>query len=106
MKQADIIKHVLSGVPVCVVEYRGFGIESISYADKKSGARVTKPMVKHKIEMGETQAAISEWLPDGANLADVKPTFKKGDKCVLKIQGVENVQGFAQIRGTLEPLEG
>jgi len=105
MKQADIIKHVMNGVPMVIVEYRGFAIETIRYVDKKSGSAVTKPMVKHKIEMGETQAAISEWLPDGVNLSEVKPTFKKGDKCVLKMQGVENVQGFAQIRGTLEPYE-
>lgn len=105
MKTADITKHVLAGVPCVVVEYRSFGIEKISYVDKRSGTRVEKPMIKHKIEMADTQASISEWLPDGANLADVKPHFKKGDKCVLRIQGVESVQGFAQIKGTLEPLE-
>jgi len=106
MKQAEILKAVLSGVPVVVVEYRAFKLEEISYADKKQGGmRVTKPIVKHAIELGDTQASIAEWLPDGVKLSDIKPTFKKGDKCVLRIEGVENVSGFASIRGKLEPFE-
>jgi len=105
MKQTELVKNVLAGVPCVVVEYRGFKLETISYADKKSGMRVSKPLVKHAIEMQDTQAAITEWLPDGVNVADVKPHFKKGDKCVLRIDGVENIQGFASIKGKLEPFE-
>jgi len=105
MKQDEIMKNVLNGVPVVVVEYRSFKIETIRYTDKKTGSAVSKPMIKHGIEMGDQQATITEWLPDGAVLTDVKPHFKKGDKCILKIQGVEQIQGFASIRGTLEPYE-
>jgi len=107
MKQAELMKHVIAGVPCVVVEYRGFKAESTTYADKKNGgALVTQPIVKHNIEMGDQQAAITEFLPDGIQLADVKPSFKKGDKCVCRIQGVANVKGFASLRGTLEPWEG
>jgi len=106
MKQAEILKGVLAGVPLVVVEYRAFKVDNITYADKKAGGmRVTKPIVKHSIELADTQASIAEWLPDGVNLADVKPSFKKGDKCVLRIEGVENVSGFASIKGKLEPFE-
>jgi len=105
MKQDEIMKHVLNGSPVVVVEYRSFKIETIRYTDKKTGSAVQKPMIKHGIEMGEQQATITEWLPDGVILTDVRPNFKKGDKCVLTIQGVEQVQGFASIRGKLEPYE-
>jgi len=105
MNEATILKSVLAGVPMVVVEYRSFKIETISYSDKKSGMKVSKPIVKHAIELADTQASIAEWLPDGTDLTQVKPIFKKGERCVLRIEGVENVQGFASIRGKLEPFE-
>jgi len=105
MKEAEVIKHVLAGKPVVIVEYRSYKLDTIAYVDKRTGSRVSKPVVKHAIELGDTQAAIAEWLPDGVDLTMVKPQFTKGQRCVLTLQGIEQVQGFASIRGTLEPFE-
>jgi len=106
MKESDLLKNVLAGRPVVVVEYRSFKLDQLRFADKRQGgSMVTKPIVKHGIELRDTQASITEWLPDGFEVKQAKPTFKKGDRCVLTIQGIETVQGFASIKGVLEPLE-
>jgi len=106
MKTSEVMKLVTSGTPMVVAEYRGFKAESMTYADKKNGgARVTQPIVKHNIEMGDQQAAITEFLPDGVALADVKPLHKKGDKVVVHILGVANVKGFASMRGVIHAYE-
>jgi len=105
MNQETLIKNVLAGKPCVVVEYRSFKLDTITYIGKKSGVRESKPVIKHAIELADTQAAITEWLPDGADLAQVKPNFKKGEKCVLTLEGIETVQGFASIKGKLEPLD-
>lgn len=105
MKQADMIKRILSGEPIVVVEYRAFKPDTIRYRDKKSGAAVERHVIKHSVEMGDMQVQVTEWLPDGVDLGTVKPTFSKGQRLALKLNGMEPNQGFYQATGDLIPLE-
>lgn len=105
MKQADLIKCVLAGKPLVVVEYRSFKEDAISYRDKKTGQAVHRLVLKHATEMGNDQVQVTEWLPPEAVAGQAKPAFSKGQKCVLELTGLERQQGFFTCQGQLTPLE-
>lgn len=105
MKQDELIKRVLAGEPLIVVEYRSFKIDAIRYRDKQTQQTVARNIVKHGIEMGDAQVSVTEWLPDGTDLKTVNPAFAKGEKCVLKLRGMEPQQGFYNASGELLKLD-
>lgn len=107
MKNVDVAKHVMAGKLLVIAEYRSFKPDAAKMRDKATGATVMRPKVLHSIEFGDVQATISEWLPDGTDMAQVKSSFKKGDKVVVHLKTLEPVNFGASytVTGTMEPLE-
>lgn len=107
MKMEQVIAEVRAGRLLVVGEYRSFKPDAVRMRDKATGAMVSKPKVLHALEFGDVQVTISEWLPDGVSIIDVKPPFAKGDKVVVRMKTLEPVNFGASytMTGTLEPLE-
>lgn len=105
MLQSEFIKSALEGKPVVLVEYRSFKVEHISYRDKKTGNAVSRDIVKHAVEMGDSQVSVSEWVPEGVKPESIKPPFNKGQRVVLELRGMERQQGFFVAEGNLWPFE-
>jgi len=105
MKQRDLIKHVLAGKPLVIVEYRSFKEDTIRYRDKKTGNTIERIIIKHAVEMGANQVSVTEWLPDDAKPGMAKPPFTKGQRVILELEGMEREQAFYKASGTLFLLE-
>jgi len=109
-KITDAVKRFTEGAFIVIAEYRGFKPDAMRYRDKKTGNRVSSPILVHSIEVGASQVKVTEWLPDDAPVgADGLPTatqpFKKGDKVVLQIENLENERGQYSARGKLFAID-
>lgn len=107
MKTSDVQKAVLAGQLIVVAEYRSFKPDAVRMRDKQTGAVTSKPKVLHSLEFGDVQCTLSEWLPDGVDMASAKQPFPKGSKVVLRLKTLEQVNfGSSYVaQGTMEPLE-
>lgn len=106
MKQSEIVAAVLAGRVLAVVEYRGAIGDDLEWRDKRSGAQMKAVIAKHSVEFADgRQLVVSEGMPEGTKSADVKSTFKKGQRVVLEIETIERVSGFLRARGIFEPLD-
>jgi len=66
---------------------------------------VSRAIIKHGLELGDTQASVTEWVPDGTKVEDLKPVHKKGDKVVFEVEGAKEVQGFSVLSGVMHTYE-
>lgn len=82
------------GVILGVGEYRTCTTRELKFKDEKSDKEVVRKIVEHGLEFGNEQITVSEWLPDGANLADVKPPVQKGEPVVVQIQSFSPKYGI------------
>jgi len=108
VNKTEFVKLALSGKPVVLVEYRSFKEETLRYrvkAGPTAGQAVTRLILKHSVEMGETQVSVSEWLPDDAKPGVAQPPFKKSQMAVLELKGMTQEQGFYKAEGTLFPYD-
>jgi len=88
-----------------LVEYRSFKEDKIRYRDKKTGNSVEQYILKHAVEMGVTQMLVSEWLPNDYKPGTATSQFRKGERAVLELEGMEPQQGFYKASGKLYPFE-
>lgn len=105
MKKTEFVNAALEGKPVVLVEYRSFKIENITYRDKKTQQTISRDIVKHAVEMGDSQVSVSEWVPAGVDAKTIKPPFNKGQRVVLELRGMERQQGFYVAEGNLWPFD-
>lgn len=103
INKEKLIELVLAGSPAILIEIRSFKVDPFQYRDKKTGAIVHRIIAKYGAELGDAQMQISDWLPDGTKVEDVKPAFAKGEKAVLILEGMEPEQGFFKAKGKLYP---
>lgn len=106
----EVTERFLAGAFIAVAEYRGYKPEVMRYRDKKTGARVSSPILVHMVEVGESQVKVTEWLPDDApvdaqGLPTAQRQHQKGDKVVLKLENLEADRGQYSARGTIHKLE-
>lgn len=81
------IANILStGALLGVGEYRTCTTRKLEFVNEKTDKKETRKIVEHGVEFGNEQVTVSEWLPDDADLAAVKPAMNKGDACVVEIQ--------------------
>jgi len=106
MTQKEFIEAALAGKPIIIVEYRSFKLETIKFRDKSSvtGQMIEKDTVAHACEAGDMQMRITEWLPDGADVKNLKAPFAKGQKCAFLIKGMQQDKGFFRAQGELVPV--
>jgi len=99
-----------AGAFIAIAEYRGFKPDAMRYRDKKTGARVSSPILIHLLEVGDAQVKVTEWLPDGAQvdaagLPVVTQVHKKGERVILKLENLESQNGQMSARGKIFKIE-
>jgi len=108
MKQSEYIEKSLEGSPLVLVEYRAFKEDTIRYRVKsgpQTGQSVERLIIKHSVELGAIQMQVTEWLPEGTKPGSAIPPFKKGQRAVLELQGMESQGGLYKASGNLFPFE-
>ena len=111
MKISDAVKAFEAGEPLLVVEYRGTAVAEVGYTDKKTGNRIGSVTVEHHLEAGIEPLHVCEYLPDGVSLQEVEADtklfapFKKGQRCVLRVENLRRKAGRLAGRGKLEAIE-
>jgi len=84
-----------NGTILAVGEYRTCKAREMKFRDEKTEKEKVRKLVEHGIELGlSEQITVTEWLPDDADLANVKPVCVKGDPCVVVIDGFSKKYGI------------
>jgi hypothetical protein len=105
MKQADLLNKINSGTPCAVLEYRSTQVDKIEWRDKESGRQQVMKKATHNCEAGTQALAISEMLPENADLTTYKPPFQKGQMVVWEVSKLTMEKGVKRLAGKLELLE-
>lgn len=105
LNQKQFIELALAGSPVILIEIRSAKVDAITYRDKKTGASVSRILIKYGCELGDAQMQVTEWVPDGTKAEDVKPAFAKGQRAALLLEGMEPQSGFFKASGKLYHYE-
>jgi len=100
MKKDTSLSEVLKGRPLLLVEYRATETEEVRRKVPKAGESATMPMVRHKVLVGNDSYDVSEFLPDGANIKEVKAPFASRDMVVIEIETMEKTKWGNRIQGT------
>lgn len=100
MTKQEFIDNVLAGRPLILVEYRATETDTINRKVVKAGESATMPMVKHSVLVGNTSFEVAEFLPDGANLKDVKAPYKLRDMVVIEVETMEATKWGNRMTGT------
>jgi len=106
----EAVEKFKAGAFVAVAEYRGFKPDAIRYRDKKTGARVSSPVLVHLLEVGDAQVKVTEWCADTVQvdkdgLPIVERPYAKGEKVILKLESLESQNGQMSAKGKLFKLE-
>lgn len=97
---AHLAELLAKGSILAVAEYRIHTAREMTFEerDKKTGQKTGKvqkrKLVEHGVEVGNEQITVTEWLPDDANISDVKPLCQKGEPCVVEISGFSKQYGI------------
>jgi len=109
IKQAQ--ERFLQGAFIVVAEFRGFKLEKMAWRDKKTGNRVSAPIVVYALEVGGQQVKVTEWMPDDTKVGpdgvatEFVPKHKKGDQVIWEIEALENDYGAYSGKGKIHSLE-
>jgi len=106
MDEKTFISKVRAGNFLAVGEYRHGKAEMLNWRDKQTGRAMSAPILRHTVEFGETgnttSVAVSERVPDGTKLEDIKIAFVKGELVVLQFEELSRNLGLVSSRGMLE----
>lgn len=102
MDESTFLHRVRAGEVLAVGEYRHSKAEMINWRDKQTGKAMTAPVLRHTVEFGDTSVAISEQVPEGMKIEDIKWPWKKGQSVVLHLEEWSRNLGLVSARGTLE----
>lgn len=96
---AHIAQCIASGAILAVAEYRTCSVRKLEFAeeDKKgnlTGKKVTRKIVEHGVELGSEQITVSEWLPDDADITQVKGPAQKGEAVLVEVAGFSKRYGI------------
>lgn len=104
MDEKTFIGRVRAGEILAVGEYRHSKSEMINWRDKQTGRAMSAPVLRHTIEFGNNSVSVSERVPEGVKLEDIKIPWQKGQMVVLKIEEISRNLGLVSARGSLEPF--
>jgi len=100
MKQEQFIKSVLAGKPLILVEYRATETDQINRKVVKAGESAVMPVVKHKVLVGNDSWEVTEFLPDGTDLSNIKSPYEPREMVVLEVETMERSKFGNRINGT------
>jgi len=104
MKQSVMMSKIVAGNPLFVVEFRKTETDSVRRKVQKAGEAATMPLVKHTVLLGDVSFELTEFLPDGADLAQVKAPFERGAKVIVHIETIEKTKWGNRINGSFQGL--
>jgi len=106
MKQAEYIKRSLAGERLIIVEFRKTVGDEIRRKVVKAGEASVMPMAKHTVLSNDTSYEVAQFLPDGADVKQVKPPYEKGTRVVFALEGMEQTKWGTRMTGEFHgPLE-
>jgi len=88
------------GAILALAEYRTCEGREMTFDEEnrktgeKTGKKVTRKLVEHGVEIGSQQITVTEWLPDTADLKDIKAPAAKGEAVVVEIDGFSKRYGI------------
>lgn len=89
-----LVNLLASGSMLAVGEYRTCTARVLNFKDEDTGKEKSRKLVEHGIEVGDSQMTVTEWLPDTADIATVKPPVTKGEPCVVEIDAFSKKYGI------------
>lgn len=101
---AEIAKRVTQGELLAIGEYRHSKAEMINWRDKQTGRGMSAPVLRHTVEFGNVTIAVSERVPDGTKIEDIKVPWTKGQTVALHLDELTRAQGMVAAKGTLEAV--
>jgi len=104
MNAVQLQEQVMAGGVYCVGTYLSGRADTISIRDKTTRERRSAVVVRETIITDTEPVIISTWLPDGKTAEGWKPGFKKGQRIVVKVLGMESANGIPVLKGIPEPL--
>jgi len=104
MTQKEAIAAFEQGQPVVLVEYRSSQCTVIEWRDKTTGKPEKFPKLTHNVELGILSVQVSERVTGDLDPTKYTPSFKKGQRCVLRLTGFTQEKGCYKASGTLEAL--
>lgn len=92
---AHLAGLLANGTILAVGEYRTCKAREMRFQDEKTEKLKVRKLVEHGIELGMSeQITVTEWLPDDADINNVKPSCAKGEPCVVVIDGFSKKYGI------------
>jgi len=86
---AHLATLVAGGSIIAVAEYRTCAGRNLIFDEQKKGVptgrKVQRKLIEHGVEIGTEQITVSEWLPDDADMSNLKPPAAKGELVVVEI---------------------
>lgn len=92
----QVMALLLKGKILCVGEYRRTDVREIRVtAQGATGARSTRVIVEHTVELGDGGQSVkcSEWLPDGADKSQVKAPAARGEPVLVEVESMSRQYG-------------
>jgi len=105
MDEKTFQSRVRSGEFLAVGEYRHSKSEMLNWRDKQTGRAMSAPILRHTVEFGDSSVAVSERVPEGTKLEDIKIPFVKGELVVLAFEELTRNLGLVSSRGKLEKFQ-
>lgn len=106
-KEAVIAAVLEQGRCLMVVEYLVTKVEKMAWRDKKTGRPMEGVVSRHSVLAGDETMGVSEFNAEGSTVEGVKAAgvpWKKGEKVVLRVEGIGRKDGNVSCRGRLEAL--
>jgi len=92
MKHSEVIKSVLAGMPLVIVEFRKTETDTLRRKAPKQGEAALMPQAKHTVLIGDVSFEVVEWLPDGADLSKVTAPHPRGARVVMELESMEQTK--------------
>jgi len=106
MKKAELEAAMKKGQIVMLGTYWSGSIETIHMRSKEPGGPKRDAHVTRETVMRDEGAVtVEKFLPDGSDPLAWKPSAKRGQEVVVRIEGLEKQMGNTKIRGIIEPLD-
>ena|ERR1700677_2563121 len=97
----QVMKLLEAGKVAFIGEWRGFTPETINYVNKQ-GKASSFGRVVHTVEVGEGQRVeaikVSSPVQDGVNPETVQVPFKRGQRVLIQVDGLEVDRGNKSVR--------
>src|ERR1039458_10383122 len=102
MTKEQLFESVLSGKVLATGEYRMSKAEMHSWRDKVNGQAKSGAFLTHTVEVGDVAITLSERVPEGSKIEDIRVPFTKGEGVVIFFDSLLSSKGIVSGRGKLE----